>query len=1011
MNAFLRLLAAIAALLAFATPVAGAQAADRDEALFVNQPDSFVLAQGRAFGDGVSLSDSKMATEYRDVRLDDRIVSVRTRRLPGQQTSRVIDPAPIADAYGGRFELAGAIVIYERPQDQVSITLDTRDGIVRANGLFVTVIPNVTTIDDELWLQPQAIAVLTGTVLAEDADGVVSFERDHDIRPTTDLDLWIDGQPVTGAPQQTRMVGTVLLIPLRPVVERLGHSLREESGTVCVTRVQDSAEISLDLVSGLFAVNGTPRGSIPNMAFADRGELLLPSAAIEALTGVSIRFEPASNRVDILQDDRLGSLAMPGEMAAAQTGRDGWVPETLSYQLSDRGPLVAQLSGRTDRLNGRLTYESAGGFENRDEFQPRGASLDLQSLDGWAGTVGDYTDRFNELSGVDVSRIRGASYRERTKNGSMLAIAAGSTLSGTEAISDTAIKPEFGGVAAGVRLLSEDGSQEVGASGKSVDGGNTSAFVVSGQKVFEGAGDTSALKTAFISADAGYFDTTSGSDLDVRVRGQARYRLSDQLDAAVSAYHDGEKFVETAEPAIFEGIFDTRVGARTGGAVSADWRSAKSWGMLPFVAAGVRASYDHLDGASRVSEQELTASVITRVGEGGPDVSIQIVRTETEINNLTSVTEEARIQAFQSFQWGTVQARYVTANSDLEIEDRDEAVVQVQSNPLRKSLGNDAFVSLAPTATIGWNGDVTAARVGGAAAASSGRLFGERFRLDGQVAALSSIDPDDFETRYFVGAEARYLLGKKTQFVARYVDDLNGRKDFSIALRGTVEFNEPRKRAMPLVDTGMLSGTVFVDLNRDGLRQDDEPGLPGASLALRGADTNISADSNGRFTGENLKAGLSAIAVSEESLPLGYGVAAGGNFRSVSIARGRSTSVDVPVILEGQMRGSVFIDMDGDGTASEGDQRLEGQVLQLIEKVTGDITETTTAAFGQYGFERLRPGSYQLRVVVGWQEYSVDVELTEDHLLHVVPVAIPVENEPLLDRLQAETDFDPALGA
>ncbi|MEM5517629.1 SdrD B-like domain-containing protein [Henriciella sp. AS95] len=965
-------------------PVAAAQTGVRSDSIRVSQPDAYVMSLERSFDDAAGEVD--VPVEYRDVTVEGVVVSVRTRRTGDELDALLIDAEPIADALQGRFEMNESTLTYHRHQDGAVITMDFADGDVRSNGVLVGKLPSFEPIEKAgVWLGPNAIAVLTGTVVNQGLDGELIYALDKRLRPEFDLDVWVNGRPVDTFGNEARTVGPVLLVPLGPVAEALGHELRVEPGFVTVVRSQDSAVIKLDLASGLVSVNNTPRLVTPNMSFSDRNQLLLPFSAVETLTGTHITVTPGSNRIDISLDDRLGDAGLPGDAVSSGIGNTPLTPEALSYQLSDRGPVMAQFSSRVDRVNSRLTYESAGGMESRRELEPSWLSLDVQSLDGWVGSAGDYSERHRELSGVDVSRIRGLSYREQLDDGTLVAVAGGSTLTGTERLSDTASKPEFGGFAAGVRVLGADGSQELGASMKSLDGGETSAFVLSGQKVLDQNGKEGVLQSAYVSADVGHFDTKIGSGLDIRGRGQARYRITDQINAAITAYHVGEKFTASATDSAFQGVFDNRVGARTGGSVSTDWRSAKSWGLLQYVAVGARASVTHIGGSNDITAQSLVMSVSTRIGRDGPGVSIDIDQTRKEETDGVTDTTSVRARVFQRFDWGIVQASY---DSQPAANTAEQAVVAVQGNPFRKSLGEGAYVSLAPSATLARTDGYTSLRVGASAAFSSGSRLGDKLTVDGQMSALPSVNPDDNDTRYFANLRARYLINKNTELTASYFDDLQGRNDLSVALRGTIAFNEPRQHALPLEDRGALTGTVFVDLNRDGIRQEIEPGVPGARLSVRGTRLSLATDRDGNFMIQNIKEGVSVISVSRQSLPLGYMVS-DGQLSTATITSGRRTNVEIPIVMSGQVRGAVFVDMDGDGKAGPEDQRLEGQAIQLIDASTSKVSEAASASFGQYGFENLSAGKYRLRVMIGWQEFNVDVELADDDLLKVVPIAVP----------------------
>ncbi|WP_084419175.1 SdrD B-like domain-containing protein [Henriciella litoralis] len=963
-------------------PVATAQESGVNVALRTTQPADLSPPQ--------SVPDPVAATKaYIDVEVAGARLSVPTRHADGKDSRTLIDAAPIAQILGSRFEVSDNRLTYYRPQDDAVMTLNFGDGEFRANDMVLGKLPEFQRGEESgTWLEPKTIAVITGTTLLVEADGTYTFELQKGLRPQSELDLWVNGRPVdTFGAKEPRTIGPVLLVPLEPITQALGHQLTLQAGMVQVIRAQDTAVISLELATGLITVNGTPRGVSPNMSFAEPSSLLLPFSAVEALTGTHISLSPGSNRIDVRQDDRLGGAALPPDRGAAGAGGSPFTPEALSYLLSDRGPNRAEFSSRWGRYNSRLTYESAGGLEALEELQPSWMSLDVQSLDGWAGSVGDYSGRFRETAGVDVSRVRGLSWRRKTDGGDILAVSAGTMLTGAETISEHATKPEFGGFAGGVRLLDKDGSQEIGVAARVTAGGDDTAIVGSVQKVIEPKGTFGNLQTAYVSVDGGYFDGAE-TGFDVRGRGELRFAMNDQWTVSISGQHDGEKFQASRDATYFGGVFDNRVGARTTGAISTDWRSAKSWGILQYVSVGARASINQIDGPVSTTTHVYSASLNTKIGASGPDLAVDVEHSRAFGDASDETMTDVRVRAYQRFDWGSLQANYLHLENGTRPS--NQAVAIAQSNPLQKSFKNGAFVSVAPAATVTYTDGDARFRAGGAAAFSSGLLLDEKLELSGQVWALSNFEPEAAATRYYANLEARYRVGRRTEIVASYFDDLEGRNDFSIALRGTIEFNEPRRQTLPLADRGVLTGRVFVDLNRDGVRQADEPGLAGAQVEVRGTQLSHAADRDGDFEIENVKEGLFGLSINQRSLPLGYRVQ-DAELIKASVAEGRRTTVDIPVIQSGQLRGAVFIDMDGNGIASHRDERLEGQPVRLLNLATNASVEVPTASFGQYGFENLEPGDYRLFVMVGWEEYAVDVKLTEDAMLQIVPIAIPPE--------------------
>ncbi len=69
-----------------------------------------------------------------------------------------------------------------------------------------------------------------------------------------------------------------------------------------------------------------------------------------------------------------------------------------------------------------------------------------------------------------------------------------------------------------------------------------------------------------------------------------------------------------------------------------------------------------------------------------------------------------------------------------------------------------------------------------------------------------------------------------------------------------------------------------------------------------------------------------------------------------------------------------------------------------------------SASFGQYGFSDVMPGHYQLRVLIGWQEYTVPIEVSagQDNV-RILPIPVPADLIGLPDRRQDQASMRVAM--
>ncbi|MCR9269870.1 MAG: MSCRAMM family adhesin SdrC [Hyphomonadaceae bacterium] len=986
------LLIAAAAVFASAWLSAGAQSvapASHTELTETKSPDRIEIESS---SDEVVLApapESAISIEHEDMIIEGELVSVRARQI--SDSERWFNLTDIAAPLKSRVELHETLLGYHRVQDGALMSINMVDGKVRSNKTVLGKLPGFEPRETaDPWINLNAVTIMTGTHASEDAQGRTVLALDERLKPKFGLELWVDGVPIDTFGNEPRTVGPVLLVPLQPVVDALGHEMNVTGGTITVRRQQDQANINLELATGLVSVNTTPRGITPDMQLAERDLLILPFGAVEALTGTHIKLVPMTNRVEVTLDNRLTSTALPGVDIADEAKDTPLTLETLTYFLSDRGPLRAELQGHWSTYNFRAQVETAGGIDNLATQQPGWASVDIASLEGWNATVGDYSSAFRELSGVGASRIRGASWRTQREDGSIVAIAAGAPLTGASQDSAEVSVPEFGGFAAGGRLVSQDQAQDIGVAAAISEDGSNASLVANGQKAFYFDERERGLQSAYIAGDLGLF-SGHASGADLRLRGSANYAIDRQSGLTGSVNYEGAKFAGGADRPSFEGVFDQRNGARTNVSLGANWRADQKIGVFNRLALSARVSGRHTGGEEPQTATNLSVAVNSQLGETGPTLSVIAQQNSDDSSGERIDTKTVRVRGVQRFKHGSVTASYAHSETGEEPAIQ-QFVATAQANPLRKGFEKGAMVQVGPNATVNWDGHKTRVNAGVSALADAGSLFGAKLSVQARFSAFSDFTADDEaaeSTRYLGAIEARYRISENALLTAIYTDDLQGRSDLSIGLRGSLRFNPPRASRLPDEGKGVLNGRVFLDRNRDGIRQDSEPGIPGVRVMLIGTRLGLNTSREGYFTIQNIKQGLYAVTVSRETLPLGYLVPENAQPR-VTVGSGRRTDVDIPLILSGQVRGAIFVDDNANGQADAGERRLEGQWISLIPQDEDSQPQTLhSASFGQYGFENVAPGHYTLKTTISGQPVVQDITIDGESPFAIVPIPIP----------------------
>ena len=181
---------------------------------------------------------------------------------------------------------------------------------------------------------------------------------------------------------------------------------------------------------------------------------------------------------------------------------------------------------------------------------------------------------------------------------------------------------------------------------------------------------------------------------------------------------------------------------------------------------------------------------------------------------------------------------------------------------------------------------------------------------------------------------------------------------------------------------------TWMDVNRDGLQDADEPALPGVTVTLTRADGSavtdasgnpvaaVTTDANGKYVFENLLPGEYKVSF---QAPAGYEATtseagddraadSNGASASVTLAQGQTDdTIDFGAVGTGVIGDQLFVDVNQNGgnAPDAGDKVLPGVKVTLTWTGPGGITrtyETTTDADGKYKFENLLPGEYKVSI-------------------------------------------------
>ena len=200
-----------------------------------------------------------------------------------------------------------------------------------------------------------------------------------------------------------------------------------------------------------------------------------------------------------------------------------------------------------------------------------------------------------------------------------------------------------------------------------------------------------------------------------------------------------------------------------------------------------------------------------------------------------------------------------------------------------------------------------------------------------------------------------------------YRNNLRGDHRIGLQLDGNFNFNPRRAIKKTQEGRGILKGQVFLDRNRDGILQATEPGIPRVIVKVKGTRLILRSGADGFFTIQNVREGIHEVQIDAKSLPIGYDLSADITTR-VTISEGQITDIPLAIVQRGQIRGFAYEDENGNGEYDRGETRIERAKLRLTSDESDvDIVKFTTS-FGQYAFDDLPQGKYNVEIVESEKE-------------------------------------------
>ncbi|MBS4028761.1 MAG: T9SS type A sorting domain-containing protein [Ignavibacteriales bacterium] len=159
-----------------------------------------------------------------------------------------------------------------------------------------------------------------------------------------------------------------------------------------------------------------------------------------------------------------------------------------------------------------------------------------------------------------------------------------------------------------------------------------------------------------------------------------------------------------------------------------------------------------------------------------------------------------------------------------------------------------------------------------------------------------------------------------------------------------------------------IFGTKFNDLDADGVRDDNEPGLQGWTINITGpSNSSTSTDVNGGYQFTNLQVGTYTVSETQQSGWVRTKPSNPGTYVINVTSGGSSTGNDFGNFQLGTISGVVYNDVTANAARDLGDDGLASWRIYLYKTDTLTLVDSTLSSQDGYSFSGLNVGAYFVR--------------------------------------------------
>jgi len=153
-----------------------------------------------------------------------------------------------------------------------------------------------------------------------------------------------------------------------------------------------------------------------------------------------------------------------------------------------------------------------------------------------------------------------------------------------------------------------------------------------------------------------------------------------------------------------------------------------------------------------------------------------------------------------------------------------------------------------------------------------------------------------------------------------------------------------------------VQGFVFNDLNLDGIKGKDEPGIPNVRVSAQGGEKYSVTNESGYYKISNIIGKTAKVEIDLSTIPKGF-IFMGSDTKDIIVKHGAVEEANFGLTTRSALVGTVFIDANGNGKFDREDKGLPGVVL-LVDGKKQIVSDET----GQFLLRNISAGEHIMQI-------------------------------------------------